>query len=100
MDIRFKYIVKVTHKILAENDQQAIDIAKKLQNLDAVFEVEKIGKKWWKKKKVKKCCMNCLYFNGTACSRYVMNPDLLKHPQECGHSGLYPHFEPSFKAEM
>lgn len=38
-------------------------------------------------------CSNCKYYNNT-CGRYLMNPELLKDPKECGKSETgYPHWE-------
>ena len=98
---KYIYTVKVEHRILAENDQHAIELAKKSQSLDAIFQVEKLKdvRPWWKRKpKVKKACSTCLYFHGS-CGRYVMNPDLLKHPEECGYNEYFPHWENKNKEE-
>lgn len=99
MAIRYKYKVTITQYILAEDDQDAIDKVKYARSIDAVYEVERFRSKWWKKRnRQQKGCQTCIYYN-KGCSRYVMNPDLLKHPEECGIDGHSPHWEWNNKLE-
>lgn len=49
---------------------------------------------------MEKSCINCKYYSNT-CGRYLMNPELLKDPKECGRPETgYPHWELKLTDEL